>query len=43
MFILPFSNYFDWDKHDFNQDELSLKQTEELSKKNRWLFMKYMW
>ncbi|WP_339047752.1 UPF0236 family transposase-like protein [Spiroplasma endosymbiont of Colias croceus] len=30
MFILPFPNLFDWDKHDFNQDELSLKQTEEL-------------
>ncbi|WP_338958625.1 Mbov_0401 family ICE element transposase-like protein [Spiroplasma endosymbiont of Tiphia femorata] len=30
MFILPFANHFDWDKHDFNQDELSLKQTEEL-------------
>lgn len=33
MFILPFANHFDWDKHDFNQDELSLKQTEELFKK----------
>ncbi|WP_339047997.1 hypothetical protein [Spiroplasma endosymbiont of Colias croceus] len=34
MFILPFPNLFDWDKHDFNQDELSLKQTEELFAKN---------
>ncbi len=25
MFILPFTNHFDWDKHDFNQNELSLK------------------
>ncbi|WP_425376586.1 hypothetical protein [Spiroplasma endosymbiont of Aleiodes alternator] len=30
MLKLPFPNLFDWDKHDFNQDELSLKQTEEL-------------
>ncbi|WP_395473462.1 UPF0236 family transposase-like protein [Spiroplasma endosymbiont of Nomada rufipes] len=30
MLILPFPNHFDWEKHDFNQDELSLKQTEEL-------------
>ncbi|WP_458258244.1 hypothetical protein [Spiroplasma endosymbiont of Dactylopius coccus] len=30
MLKLPFLNLFDWDKHDFNQDELSLKQTEEL-------------
>ncbi|WP_338979164.1 Mbov_0401 family ICE element transposase-like protein [Spiroplasma endosymbiont of Panzeria rudis] len=30
MLTLPFPNHFDWDKHDFNQDELSLKQTEEL-------------
>ncbi|WP_281749332.1 hypothetical protein [Spiroplasma ixodetis] len=33
MFILPFVNHFDWDKHNFNQDELNLQQTEELFKK----------
>ncbi|WP_286642246.1 hypothetical protein [Spiroplasma ixodetis] len=30
MLRLPFPNHFDWDKHYFNQDELNLKQTEEL-------------
>ncbi|WP_375317499.1 hypothetical protein [Spiroplasma endosymbiont of Virgichneumon dumeticola] len=33
MLSLPFQNHFDWDKHHFNQDELNLKQTEELFKK----------
>ncbi|WP_338974899.1 hypothetical protein [Spiroplasma endosymbiont of Tricholauxania praeusta] len=30
MFILPFVNHFDWDKHYYNQNELNLQQTEEL-------------